>query len=146
MIRKMTESDTEKVAEIAACVFATPWSREGFEEALMGDNACFLVAAKGEEVLGYCGLYMAADEGEILNIAVQPKSQRQGIADQLMRALLSCGKEYGVSRFFLEVRVGNEAAIRLYEKHGFARKGIRRDFYKDNHEDAYVMNRIEERS
>lgn len=142
-IRKMRESDLDQVAAIAASVFVSPWSRQGFAEALPMDNACFLLAVENELVLGYCGLYMAADEGEIINVAVRPDFQRQGIADNLLQALIEEGNRNGVHRFFLEVRVSNEAAIHLYEKHGFCRQGIRKDFYKEIHEDAYVMNRID---
>lgn len=143
-IRKMKESDLDQVADIAKRAFARPWSRQGFQEALPVENAIFLVAEENGVVEGYCGMFVAVDEGEIINIAVKPEFQKQGIADRLMRAMLSEGRKRAVYRMFLEVRVSNEAAIRLYEKNGFTRQGIRKDFYKEIHEDAYVMNRIEE--
>ena len=143
-IRKMTEADLDQVAELASLVFSAPWSRQGFADALPAENACFLVAEKSGEVAGYCGVYLAADEAEIINVAVKPEFQRQHIADRLMEAMLEEGKRRGICRFFLEVRVSNLAAIGLYEKYGFKKQGIRKDFYKEIHEDAYVMNRIEE--
>ncbi len=79
-------------------------------------------------------------EGEIINVAVRRDCQRQGIADCLLLALLQEGRQNGIGRFFLEVRVSNAAAIHLYKKHGFVIQGIRKNFYEDNHEDAYVMN------
>ena len=85
---------------------------------------------------------MAADEAEIVNVAVRDDCRKQGIADKLLMELTAYGNEHGASRFYLEVRVSNEAAIHLYEKHGFIRQGVRKDFYKDIHEDAYVMNHI----
>ncbi|MCI8635410.1 MAG: ribosomal protein S18-alanine N-acetyltransferase [Eubacterium sp.] len=142
-IRKMTEADLDQAASIAAGSFSQPWDRQGFAEALPLENACFLVSVKYDVVLGYCGLYMAADEGEIINVAVRSDSQRKGIADQLMRSILAEGRAYGVRRFFLEVRVSNQAAICLYEKHGFVRQGVRKDFYILPKEDAYIMNRID---
>ena len=143
-IRKMKESDLDQVADIAKRAFTRPWSRQGFQEALPAENAIFLVAEENGVVEGYCGMFVAVDEGEIINIAVKPEFQRKGIADRLMQAMLSEGRKRAVYRMFLEVRVSNEAAIRLYEKNGFTRQGIRKDFYKEIHEDAYVMNRIEE--
>jgi len=134
----------DQVADIAAEVFTNPWSRQGFAEALPMENACFLLAVKKEIVCGYCGGYIAADEAEILNVAVKPTFQRQGIADRLLYELIKEGTQKGVGRFFLEVRVSNAAAISLYEKHGFKIQGIRKDFYKEIHEDAYVMNRVTE--
>lgn len=143
-VRRMSAKDLEQVAAIAAEVFTDPWTMQGFAEALLMDNACFLLAVDGSTVLGYCGIYMAADEGEIINVAVKPEFRRQKIADQLICALLFEGHKNGVSRFFLEVRVSNVAAIHLYEKNGFVKQGIRKNFYEKPNEDAYVMNRIEE--
>ena len=141
-IRKMQKEDIPQMAEIAAASFTDPWTEKGFTEALQMGSACFLVAVEGENVMGYCGCYMAADEAEIVNVAVRDDCRKQGIADKLLMELTAYGNEHGVSRFYLEVRVSNEAAIHLYEKHGFIRQGVRKYFYKDIHEDAYVMNHI----
>ena len=110
-IRRMVQTDLEQVAVIAAGLFTQPWDRQGFADALPLESACFLVAAEGDKVLGYCGLYMAADEGEVINVAVAKASQGKGIASRLMDALLDEGHARGVHRFFLEVRVSNDAAI-----------------------------------
>lgn len=143
-IRAMTESDLEQAAGIAAALFSEPWTKEGFAQALPMENACFLVAEKGAVLAGYAGLYMAADEGEVISVAVRKEFQRQGVAGRLFAELLEEGRRNGIRRFFLEVRASNRAAIRLYEKNGFIRQGVRRNFYKMPLEDAYVMNRIEE--
>ena len=145
-VREMMESDLSQVAEIAKAGFARPWSRQGFAEALLLDNACFLVAVDEGDVLGYSGIYMAADEGEIINIAVSPKVQRRGVGKKLMSELLFEGRKNGICRFFLEVRVSNVAAIHLYESFGFAIQGVRKNFYKEINEDAYLMNRIDSQS
>ncbi len=134
----------DQAAAIAADLFAQPWDRQGFAEALPLESACFLVAAEKEAVLGYCGLYLAADEGEIINVAVAKEAQGRKIASRLMQEMLNEGHARGVRRFFLEVRVSNAAAIRLYEKFGFTIQGIRKHFYILPDEDAYLMNRIEE--
>lgn len=144
-IKKMDESDLDQVSDIAAELFAMPWTREGFAQALLMENACFLVAKNNGTVAGYCGLFMAADEGEVINVAVRPDCQGRGIASLLFQALLQEGWRNGISRFFLEVRVSNLAAIRLYEKNGFSIQGVRKNFYKMPREDAFVMNRMEER-
>lgn len=143
-IQRMTIAHVEQVAEIAAEVFSHPWTRQGFIEALPGEDNCFLLCMEEEIVLGYCGLYMAADEGEIINVAVKPKYQGQGIGNMLMQALIAEGESRGITRLFLEVRVSNLSAIGLYEKHGFVKQGIRKNFYQDPKEDAYVMNRIQD--
>lgn len=140
----MEEADLGQVAELAASVFGQPWSRQGFADALPMENTCFLVAEEDGRILGYCGAYLAADEGEVINVAVGLKFQRRGIADALLKELLLEAGKKGASRFFLEVRVSNQAAIRLYEKNGFQKQGIRKGFYQGPKEDAYIMNRIED--
>lgn len=141
-IKHMTAAETAQVAEIAAEAFSQPWTKQGFDESLSGEDNFFLLCMEEEHVLGYCGLYMAADEGEIINVAVKHAYKGQGIADKLMQEMLAEGEKHGITRFFLEVRVSNTPAIRLYEKHGFTRQGIRKNFYENPKEDAYVMNRI----
>ena len=71
-ITEMTEADLDGVAAIEAEVFSMPWSKKGFADTLGMDNVIFLVAREGGEIKGYCGLYQAADEGEITNVAVAP--------------------------------------------------------------------------
>lgn len=144
-ILEMTEAHIPQVAAIEAEVFTCPWSQKGFSDTLYQDNVKFYVAMKdssqGTAVAGYCGMYMAADEGEITNVAVKPEFRREHIGDALLEVMISVSEETGISRIYLEVRVSNEAAIRLYEKHGFARVGIRKNFYEKPREDAYVMCR-----
>ena len=83
-------------------------------------------------------------EGEIDKVMVDPAFQRQGVADALMDALLRLGESIETSEFTLEVRVSNEPAIRLYEKHGFQSEGVRPRFYEKPVEDALIMWRRKE--
>lgn len=140
-IIRMTEAEVPQVAAIEAEVFTCPWSMKGFLDTLYQDNVRFYLAVEGNTVLGYCGIYMAADEGEITNVAVKPEFRRCHIADEMLQALLSDSEAEGIRHIYLEVRVSNAAAIGLYEKHGFTRKGIRKNFYEKPQEDAYVMCR-----
>lgn len=140
-IIRMTEAEVPQVAAIEAEVFTCPWSMKGFLDTLYQDNVRFYLAVEGNTVLGYCGIYMAADEGEITNVAVKPEFRRCHIADEMLQALLSDSEAGGIRYIYLEVRVSNAAAIGLYEKHGFTRKGIRKNFYEKPQEDAYVMCR-----
>lgn len=142
-IKSMQPEHVTQVAAIAAEVFSQPWSKESFLQALQQENACFLVACDKERVLGYCCMYMAADEGEIDNVAVIPQARRLGIGNLLLKELTDRGRAHGVTRFFLEVRVSNEAAIHLYHSNGFTEQGIRRNFYRQPTEDACIMNRID---
>lgn len=145
-ILEMTEREVSQVAAIEAEVFTCPWSLKGFSDTLYQDNVKFYLAVietEGKEplVAGYCGFYTAADEGEITNVAVSPKFRRRHIADAMLKALVRDSENNGIQNIYLEVRVSNEAAIGLYEKHGFIRRGIRKNFYEKPKEDAYVMCR-----
>ena len=90
-------------------------------------------------LVGYCGVWLSFDEGEIMNVAVREEFRRRGCAGRLLEELLSRAKERGASRFILEVRERNLPAIRLYESLGFERAGIRKNFYSDPKENALIL-------
>lgn len=138
-IRAMREQDVEAVAALEEQIFSMPWSRQGFSDALNQEGTVFLVAEENERILGYVGMYLALDEGEITNVAVAFESRQRGIGGQLIAELRKEAAQRGVERMVLEVRVSNENAIHLYEKNGFAKQGIRRGFYEKPKEDAYIM-------
>lgn len=138
-VRSMSWEDLARVACLEAQIFSCPWSEQGFRDALSMEQAVFLVAARQEEVLGYCGMYCAADEGEITNVAVAPPFRRQGVGGQMMGRMLAISRERGICRVILEVRVSNREAIRFYRKWGFAVEGRRKGFYQLPQEDGYVM-------
>lgn len=139
LVRKMTNRDVDAVHEIELLSITPPWSRQGFVDALANENAVFYVAEAEGQVVGYCGLYFAADEGEITNVAVMPDWRGCGIADQILEAVFEDAKEKQLSQIFLEVRASNIPAQKLYEKHGFTSCGIRKNFYREPKEDAIVM-------
>ena len=138
-IRKMESSDAEEVSSIEQQIFSQPWSRQGFLDALAMENAIFLVAETDGKLAGYCGMYCAADEGEITNVAVSAEFRGKGIGKKLMEQFLKEAKNAGVRTVILEVRVSNEAAIQLYKSFGFTIQGIRKGFYESPREDGYVM-------
>ena len=84
---------------------------------------------------------MVLDEGDITNVAVRRDRQREGIGNFLMESLIRLTDQQGVTTIHLEVRVGNATAIRLYERMGFTRDGIRKGYYSDPVEDALLMTR-----
>ena len=79
------------------------------------------------------------DEAHITTIAVDPDFQGNGIGELLLVALIDRAKQIGARWLTLEVRVTNDVAQRLYEKYTFKEMGIRRRYYSDNGEDAYIM-------
>ena len=79
------------------------------------------------------------EEGEITNVAVATAKQNLGIGRTMMEELLRQARERGITHLFLEVRVSNEKAIRLYRSLGFENCGIRKDFYEMPREDGMIM-------
>ncbi len=136
----MTLKDLPAVTAIERETFSEPWSERGFRYALELPENLFLAAERSDgRIVGYCGLYASGEEGEITNVAVAETDRRQGIADAMLDELFTLAVRQGVRLFYLEVRVSNGTAIRLYQRHGFSPCGVRPDFYRWPTEDAYIM-------
>ena len=118
-IRQMQLDDLEQVMEIENENFSVPWTETGFFTFLIREDTLFLVAQEKEEILGYCGVVMVQDEGDITNVAVKKSWQNQGVGKKLMEELVKSTEQEGVARLFLEVRASNEPALRLYRNMGF---------------------------
>ena len=140
-IREMQLDDLEEVMEIENDSFSKPWTETGFFSFLIRNDTLFLVAEENDSICGYCGVVMAADEGDITNVAVAKQCRNQGIGGMLIAELIHRTEEVGVSRLFLEVRVSNQPAIHLYQKMGFEQNGKRKNYYESPVEDALLMMR-----
>lgn len=119
--------------------FASPWSISQFEKCMHSHAFKVLGAVKKSELLGYLSFLKVEEEVEIVNLAVQPGHRRCGLARLLLDYLvLQCGR-WKIKQIFLEVRPSNRAAFSLYSGAGFRQTGVRRNYYPDNHEDAWIM-------
>ena len=135
-----TEAHLPKIAALEKICFpADPWSEELFPAALDGPATSILLA-EGEagSILGYTVLSVILDEGNLDNIAVAPEARRRGVADALLSVLTGFGRD-NLAVLMLEVRASNTPAIALYEKHGFAAVGRRKNYYEAPKEDAVLM-------
>ena len=136
MIRPLAAADLEAVARIThESPEAANWPPESY-----GGFPGWVAETEGE-VVGLAVGRVAADELEILNLAVTPERRRRGIGSALLGAALDHGRRAGAGRAFLEVRESNREARRFYERHGFADAGRRRGYYRGPEEDAVVMTR-----
>ena len=135
----MKEEQIEAVAALEKLCFpADPWPGDLIRR--LADR--FTVAAEGGAVAGYLVLSSVLDEGSIDDIAVAPPYRRHGIADALVHDAVCRARADGLSTLTLEVRASNLAAVRLYEKHGFAEVGRRRNYYEKPREDAILMTLV----
>lgn len=122
--------------------FSLPWTAEQLQSQLRDHQHEFIAALdEAGRVLGYVGMLYVLDEGYISNVAVAPEYRRQGIGDALIDALCALCAGHDLSFVTLEVRAGNAPAIALYAKHGFARAGLRKNYYERPREDALIMTK-----
>ena len=116
------------------------WSADSLLEAASGGMRAWVAELNGE-MSGVLVGRMAADEFEILNLAVLRAHRRRGIASRLLDTALRWSRGTGTKRMLLEVRASNDAAIRLYARHGFTACGRRSQYYQNPAEDALLFAR-----
>jgi [ribosomal protein S18]-alanine N-acetyltransferase len=139
--RKLKLRDLGVIEEIERRSYPTPWSRSMFAGELAKPSSICLGAIDVEtnRLVGYLIISRYVDAWHVMNIAVAEDYRRRGIATRLMERLFEVTSADGRRGYTLEVRVSNEAAIRLYESLGFKARGLRRGYYTDNREDALIM-------
>jgi len=129
------------ILDIEAVAYPVGWSNGVFVSEIdqMRSGTRHYVAARLDgRIVGYAGLWFAADEAHVTNVAVAPDARRQGIARALMLHLADVAIERQCTAWTLEVRLSSSGAQRLYESFGFSSAGVRQKYY-DNMEDAIVM-------
>lgn len=140
MIIEMNQKHLERVGELEHQLFSSPWPKDAFEYELRENPYSYnYVYILEDKVVAYCGVWCLFDQAQITNIAVAKEAQRRHIASELMQKIEEVAVEQGCETLSLEVRVSNEAAIALYQKFGFEMISVRKGYYQDNHEDAYLM-------
>ena len=141
-IRRLKKEDAGILAGIEKEIFGrNAWTENDFKETTAIEYAYYLVAEDEENghIVGACGYRDMCGEADITNVCIIPEMRRKGIAERMLKSLISYGIEQGVKDFTLEVRSKNTAAIHLYEKLGFVSEGVRPGFYEDPKDDALIM-------
>ncbi|TAK71323.1 MAG: ribosomal-protein-alanine N-acetyltransferase [Actinomycetota bacterium] len=142
-LRPMRWWDLAAVQALEVTVFpADPWSPEQFwgELARVPHTRWYVVAEDPGGLLGYAGLYAVAPQADVQTLAVAPRGRGRGVGAALLDALIATALARGCTEMLLEVRADNVAAQRLYDRAGFVRIAVRRDYYGPG-ADAWVMRR-----
>jgi [ribosomal protein S18]-alanine N-acetyltransferase len=141
VFRRLRLRDLTAIEEIERLSYPTPWSRSMFAGELAKPSSICLGAFEEDTrtLIGYLIVARYVDAWHVMNIAVEPRYQRRGIATMLLEQLFELTGEDERRGYTLEVRVSNEGAIKLYERVGFRGRGLRRGYYTDNREDALIM-------
>lgn len=93
----------------------------------------------GDYLLGYLGLWNVVDDAHVVSVGVRTPFRRHGVGEALLIRAIEKAMDWGSRYITLEVRVSNRGAQLLYDKYGFKRVGVRKRYYLDNNEDAYIM-------
>lgn len=129
----------ERILEIESLSFPSPWTAGGFIEEIRNPNARLWAAGMNGKPAGYILYWILDLEVSLLNLAVHPEERRKGVGRALLNHMFEEAALRDVEALWLEVRVSNAGAIRLYREFGFEKAGLRRKYYDDTQEDAIVM-------
>jgi ribosomal-protein-alanine N-acetyltransferase len=126
-------SRTQPSGGLARLTSLLPWRKNGHAEVEAEE------AHRQFPVVGYAGLWLMVDEGHVTTIGVHPDHRGKGAGELLFLGLVDIAAEMKAARVTLEVRVSNLPAQALYRKYGLEVAGVRKRYYSDNGEDAYIM-------
>ncbi len=140
-IRKMTLEDVPSVIDLDQKSFSLPWPERSFRFELTANPAsrCWVAEFDGK-IVGMIVVWLIIDEAHVATLATHPDFRRQGIAKKLLSHALRLMMDEGAHSSFLEVRESNFAAQEMYRKFGYEESGRRPHYYRDNDEDAILMN------
>ena len=152
IIREMILKDVPAVALIEQECFSMPWSEKSFCDSISREDTIFLVCeeeltdcgtnspkVRGGRIVGYIGMYLSFEEGEITNVAVSSSYRKRGYGQRLIQAAKDKAADRNIKSILLEVRKSNASAVSLYRRNGFEQVGIRKNFYERPAEDAIIM-------
>jgi ribosomal-protein-alanine N-acetyltransferase len=150
-LERAVSADVAALAALEAACFSHPWTPAQIAEEVAGGPPGGVLVLRGVGRDGHgalcaaCAYRVVLDEMHILDVAVHPAWRRRGLARFLLRVALGRAAAAGARTALLEVRAGNHEALRLYESLGFARDGVRCQYYREPVEDAVVLrqNRID---
>ncbi len=140
LIRKMIEADLEQVVAIDQISFSLPWPVRSFRYELDENftSRSWVAECDGRVAAMLVG-WLIVDELHVATIATHPDFRGRGIGKKMLIHALRAARDEGVIRSFLEVRESNAVALNMYRSLGFVEDGRRKEYYKDNNEDAILM-------
>ena len=140
-ILPMHVSHLPQVLEIEQRAYPFPWSDGIFRDCLKAGYSGWILNDERGAIVGYALMSMAVDEAHVLNLCIDPSSQKRGLGRMLLEHMIMLARAANATIVLLEVRKSNKAAIHLYESQGFQRLGLRKGYYPADggREDALVL-------
>lgn len=136
-ITKMTLEDLNNIKDYLISDFDDFWNYSVFKSELESDSSHYLVVKYNSKIIGFAGIKVILPDADIMNIVVKKDFRNQGIGSLLLKELINLSKSLNIKNLFLEVNEKNTPAISLYNKFGFKKISIRKNYYKNNN--AIVM-------
>jgi ribosomal-protein-alanine N-acetyltransferase len=139
-----TGRDALRLAQLHGVSFHRGWGESEFDSILAERNTLIHLLRMKRKIIGFIVSRMAADEAEILSIAIDPAHRGRGLSRNMLLTHLGHLAGRGVERVFLEVEENNQPALRLYQQTGFAAVGRRERYYRQpggEHLNALLMRR-----
>ena len=142
IIRALQDGDVENLLALDRACFVDPWTQEMWRGELARADARILVLERDGKIVGFAITTVLFEDAELPKIAVAPSERGLGFGKQLLVALEQTAKELGAERMFLEVRVGNTAARKLYERNGYEELRVRKRYYPDGEDALELQKRL----
>ena len=140
VLRRMTLSDVPAVHRLEQAIFSMPWSEKDFVYEMTENKvARYLVIEEAGEIIAFAGAHIILDQAHVTNIAVRQDCRGRGLGRMITRALMQYASNLGAEYLTLEVRQSNATAQNLYKSLGFVKVSVRKRYYEDTGEDAWLM-------
>ncbi len=142
IIRPMEIDDLEKILEIERKSFSFPWTYNiFFWELTLNKSARYFILEKDKRIIGYLGFWLMRDNIHITNIAIAEKFRRKGYGGKFLKFVEEKAAVQRIKKISLEVRKSNHIAQNMYRKFGYKVIKIWRNYYREEKEDALVMEK-----
>ncbi|MDW8299067.1 MAG: ribosomal protein S18-alanine N-acetyltransferase [Anaerolineae bacterium] len=143
-LRYMRLQDVPHVMVIDRLAFQTPWSMNSYIFEINDNRSAHMIVLEQNSetplIVGYSGMWLIDGEAHISTIATHPDWRGRGLGEVLLAGMVLRSMHLGATYSVLEVRVSNVPAINLYRKYEFQIVSVRKGYYRDNNEDAYLMH------
>ena len=138
-ISEMTLADYEIIKDKLQEEYDDFWTESILKKELEDVNSEYIVIKSNEDILGFAGIWKSPVDCQITNIVVKKTCRKQGIGSLLLEKLIEIAKTTSFEMVGLEVNENNISAIKLYEKYGFQKVGVRKKYY-NNTDNAILMD------
>jgi [ribosomal protein S18]-alanine N-acetyltransferase len=146
ILRAWTRDDIEQIDTLNQSHLLHDWQLDDISSCFQAGYYGVVISDEFDpfcsQIVAYGVILIQTDECQLLNILVDEKYRRSGLASRLLNNMLMMSRQRGCDAMYLEVRVSNVAAIALYNKVGFIQVRVRKNYYRSDtgHEDALILS------